>query len=196
MKKILVFLIITLTLSVCNIQAQTKKKTQKSKITTEWRVSEDIDEYTQLPKKQLEYYDTNRSNEFFKYCSSVTFLLETNKLAIYNYFEGLPYFDLSWDALMNNGGKFPTQEIDGISVRFIKGGINYEEYTCFGILAYTSINTPGQDFVGLLIIEVDPILMKESKSVSVKWYDNLVEKDFTYNINLSGFTRVYNEIQK
>lgn len=196
MKKILVFLIITLTLNVCNIQAQTKKKTQKSKITTEWKVSEDIDEYTQLPKKELEYYDTNRNNEFFKYCSSVTFLLETNRLVISNYFEGLPYFDLSWDALMNSGGKFPTQEIDGISVRFIKGGINYEEYTCSGILAYTSVNTPGQDFVGILVIEVDPVLMKESKSVSIKWYDNLVEKDFTYNINLSGFTRVYNEIQK
>ena len=195
MKKIVILLLILL-IGVGNIQAQSKnKKKVTKKSTVEWKVSDEIDEYTQLPKKLLCYYDTSRNDEFFKYYPTAEYRIEDSLLVVFTYFKGLPYFDQTWDAIINNGGKFPRYILDEVLIRFIKIDNSYEEFAYRGILSHTSVETAGEDFVGMLITAADPSLMKESKSVSLKWEDELVEKTFTINLNLSGFTKVYNLIK-
>lgn len=179
-----------------SVEAKTKKTShrRKAKIEREWKVANEIDEYTQLPKKLLSYHDSSRSDDYFKYYPSAQYSVEDSLLAVATYFKGLPYFDQSWDAIINNGGKFPTKVLE-VSIRFIKPDNNYEEFTYIGILTHTSVEIAGQDFMGLLMMLVDPSLMKESNSVSLRWEDELVGESFTYNINLSGFTKVYNKVQ-
>lgn len=123
------------------------------------------------------------------------FYPENNALKVIKSYDGLKYFDTSWNALIENSGRIaPTY--GSVFMRFIMNN-DYSEYELNDVrIGFSDVDTAGDPFFSSFYVEVDVEEMKKAKSVSFKWYDKIDSSVYTTNISLMGFTACYNSCKR
>ena len=188
MKRTIVLLII-LVFSSSIIQAQTRKskKTQKKSSNNGWVTHKKTDEYTTETSYIMYYYKDGKVY--------AVYFPEDEELKVIKYFDGLKYFDQTWDALMDNNGYFPSRESE-VSARLIRTKSDYDEDVYSETISYTDVDRVGQTFFSYFFFHIEPEKLKKAQSISFRWFDYLAYETFTLNISLSGFTACYNSSTK
>ena len=151
-----------------------------------WHIYKSIDTYTQEINYECKYY----KNSF----PIATFFPNTQKICILSTYDGLKYFDNTWDALMYYNGN-----IQGFNT-FVEERLifnnDYKEYENYVSINCTSVDRAGETFLGGFIFDENVEELKKAKSVSYKYYDKIKNETVTINISLIGFTKCYNECIK
>ena len=183
MKKIILLLVL-LVVSTSVVSAKTKK-TARARSTTKsgWVKQPNTDEYTMETTYIMFYYKNGLVH--------AVYFPEHETLKVIKYYDGLKYFDQTWDALMDNNGRLPDQYAD-VSMRIIRTKTDYDEHDFYKSISFTDVSTPGELFFSFFFVEVDASELKKAQSISFKWYDKMDYDTYVININLAGFSTCYN----
>lgn len=150
-----------------------------------WTVYTMEDEFSGKKSHYLRYYDQQKT-------LTASFFPNTNKLAVLEWYDGKLFFDVTFDAVMDNRGHIPAEEIDyEIRINLPKGESN-EDYGTVK-LKFNDVEKSGETFFGTFTINVDSDDLKRGSTVAVRWYDPIRGRQTVRKINLSGFTKCYNE---
>lgn len=183
MKKIILLLIL-LVVSTSVVTARTKKRARTGSSTKNgWVKQTKTDEYTTETSYIMFYYKNG--------LVQAVYFPEDEMLKVIKYYDGLKYFDQTWDAMMDNNGRLPDQYAD-VSMRIIRTKTDYDEQEFYKSISFTDVSTPGDPFFSFFFVSVDAADLKKAQSISFKWFDKMDYDTYAINISLSGFTTVYN----
>ncbi|MBR4389996.1 MAG: hypothetical protein IKT00_12590 [Prevotella sp.] len=123
------------------------------------------------------------------------FYPDNNTLKVIKDYDGLKYFDTTWNALLENSGRIKSNT-SSVYLRYILNN-DYEEYKIDDVkINFSNVDTPGDPFFSSFYIGVDVEDMKKAKSVSFMWYDSIDDEVYKTNITLMGFTACYNSCKR
>ena len=184
----IIALLILLIVSSSVVYAQ-KKRTTKTRSTNKsgWVRHAVTDEYTTETNYIMYYYKDGLVH--------AVYFPEDEQLKIIRYYDGLKYFDQTWDAMMDNNGRLPSKTSD-VSVRIIRTKTDYDEDEITKTISYTEVDRAGDSFFSYFFIAIEPDILKKAQSISFKWFDYLSYETFKINISLTGFTACYNSATK
>lgn len=183
MKKIILLLIL-IVVSTNVISAKTKKRARSNTTNKSgWVKQAKTDEYTTETSYIMYYYKNGLVH--------AVYFPEDESLKVIKYYDGLKYFDNTWDAMMDNNGQLPTKSAD-VSMRIIRTKTDYDEQVFFKSIYFTDVSAPGEAFFSYFFVDVDAADLKKAQSISFKWYDTMDYNTYAINISLSGFASCYN----
>ncbi len=187
MKKTIILLILIF-LATSIASARTKRRTQaRATVNNGWVRESVTDEYTTETSYIMCYYKNGDVHAIY--------FPHDGTLKIIELFDGLKYFDQTWDAAVYNNGRFSSKSTE-VSMRIIRSKSDYDEEVLDQTVYYSSIDHAGDSFISAFFVDIEPEILKKSQSISFRWIDKLVYETFTININLSGFTKCYNSAIK
>ncbi len=154
----------------------------------QWKVETQEDDYT-LEKYYILTYTKSRAN------ARAVYFPDTEKIRIAYVFDGLKYFDQTWDATIENNAVIDGRKIYG-SCRVINSDKTYEEFFGPYYMWFTGFDRAGDTFAGCIDIEMDPSLLKKGQYLTVRISNPFIDDHITMKISLAGFTAAYNRTLK
>ena len=183
MKKIILLLIL-LVVSTSVISAKTKKRARSNSTNKSgWVKQAKTDEYTTETTYIMYYYKNGLVH--------AVYFPEDESLKVIKYYDGLKFFDQTWDAMMDNNGYLPSQNTD-VSMRIIRSKSDFDEQEFYKTISFTDVSTPGEPFFSFFFVDVEAAELKKAQSISFKWYDKMDYNKYAINISLTGFSTCYN----
>ena len=110
-------------------------------------------------------------------------------------FDGLKFFDQSWDAILNNHGVIKSRDIS-IKWRVINSDKTYNEFSDDCEMNFSSVNNAGDPFFFFFLIYINPSLLKKGNYLTIKLEHPFLEDYINIKISLIGFTAAYNKAIK
>lgn len=151
-----------------------------------WSAYTTEDEYTGKKSHYMRYFDSEQR-------LVASYFPSTGRMAVLEWYDGLLYFDVTFDAVMDNRGHIANEQIDyEWRIAQAKGEADED----FGTVAmkYGDVERAGETFFGTFIFDADADAMMSGQSIAVKWRDPIKEKTLVRKVSLSGFTRCYDEV--
>lgn len=148
-----------------------------------WRRDYTLDEYTQEKEPICVYYNRFGSID-------AVYFINTQKLKVIRDYDGLKYFDVTWDALINSSGKIHSNRC-AIYYRLIGTANNQDIKVPNVSIFYSEVDKAGEDFFASFFVEIAPSYLMKANSISFMWWDKITEDTATTNISLMGFTKAY-----
>jgi len=148
-----------------------------------WRRDYVIDEYTQEKNPICIYYDRLGKIQAIYY-------INDQMLKIIRDYDGLKYFQVTWDALMDSSGKIEST-ISTVYYRLIGKENNQDIEVPDVSIFYSEVDTAGDDFFCSFYLGIDPSDLMKANSISFMWWDKIIGDTATKNISLMGFTKAY-----
>lgn len=150
----------------------------------QWRVKTNENEYT-LEKESILTYTNSKKTLYAVYFPDI------DKIRIAYYFEGIKYFDQTWNAILYNNGVLSSKHVYA-SFRVINSDRTYHEFADTYLMCFTDFDNAGDLFGGYLDIEIDPDLLKKGQYLTARIENPFIDAFITLKISLTGFTAAYN----
>jgi hypothetical protein len=151
-----------------------------------WTVDVSEDAFSGKKDYHCFYYDQQK-------VLGAVYYPESGFLTVIDWFDGKLYFDVSFDAVMDNRGHIAKEQID---YEWRIAQVNGEADEDFGTVAmkYGDVKRAGETFFGTFIFDADADAMMSGQSIAVRWKDPIKGKKLVRKISLMGFTRCYDEV--
>ena len=151
---------------------------------TGWTAYTTEDDYSGKKSHYMQYFDEKRR-------LAASFFLQ-GRLGLLEWYDGSLYFDVTFDAVMDNRGHISSKQID-YEIRIAQPkGESSEDYGEVE-LKFSDVEKSGETFFGTFVIDADVEEMKSGQSVAVRWNDPIRGRKTVKKISLVGFTKAYNE---
>ena len=154
-----------------------------------WKLESNEDDYTMEKIYMIVHYvDGNIDAVYFP---------ANNSLRVVKTYDGLAYFDTSWNAAVKNDGKISSR-ITSVDYRLIITKDNYTEDSYDTTMYFEGYGDDGKidtdGFFSYFYLSLEPDQLKKSNYLSLKYYDK-VAGPIVKRISLAGFTKCYNQVK-
>ena len=150
-----------------------------------WSVYTTEDDFTGKRSHSLRFYDEQRR-------LTASFFPGTNRLAVLEWYDGMLYFDVTFDAVMDHRGHIADEYISyELRVSLPKG--ESDEDSGSAKLMFGDVEKAGETFFGTFVMDVDLEELKRGSTVAVRWNDPIRRRQTVRKISLAGFTKCYDE---
>ena len=149
-----------------------------------WTAYTTEDEFTGKRSHYMRYFDEQR-------VLAATFFLQ-GRLGLLEWYDGMLYFDVTFDAVMEHRGHIPMKQID-YELRVVLPGNEDSKDWGEAELKFEDVEKSGQTFFGTFVVDADVEDMKRGRTVALRWDDPIRGRQVVRKISLSGFTRCYDE---
>ena len=151
-----------------------------------WEAYTMEDEYTGKKTHYMRYYDQQQR-------LAASFFPGPNRMAVLEWYDGLLYFDVTFDAVMDNRGHIAKEQID-YEWRIAQVNGEADEDSGTVAMKYGDVKRAGETFYGFFMFDADADAMMSGQSIAVRWNDPIKGKKLVRKISLMGFTRCYDEV--
>ena len=162
---------------------------QSKGVASGWKVTTSTDDFTDEKSYRCDYFEGKNP------LPSAVYWPRSGAMTIIELFDGSLYFDVTFDAVMDNRGHINDKYIDyDLHIKFPKGEIREDsDHTNMG---YMDIKRAGETFAGMFNIVVTLDDLKRGTSIAVRWEDPIKGKTVVKKISLTGFTKCFEECAK
>lgn len=147
-----------------------------------WRREYTTDEYTQEKSPICVFYKNGSIQ--------AVYYIRSRQIKVLKDYDGLKYFQTTWDALMNSSGKIASTS-GTVYYRLIGTGDNQDIEVPDVTVFYSEVDTARDPFFASFYIDIDPSELMKANSISFMWWDKIIDDTTSRNISLMGFTKAY-----
>lgn len=153
-----------------------------------WTVDVSEDDFSGKKNYRCLYYDQQK-------VLGAVYYPESGYMAVIDWFEGKLYFDVTFDAVMDNRGQIDDRYVDYDLHVNLPGGKSRED-SGRARQAFSDVQKAGQVFFSMT--NVNPTLddLQRGTSMAVRWYDSIKRKTVVRKISLQGFTKCLEDCAK
>lgn len=153
-----------------------------------WTVDVSEDDFSGKKNYRCLYYDQQK-------VLGAVYYPESGFLTVIDWFDGKLYFDVSFEAVMDNRGQIEDHYVTYDIHVNLPGGKSRED-TGTARQGFSDVERAGQVFFSMT--NVSPTLddLKQGLSISVRWDNPIKRKTVVRKISLQGFTKCLEDCAK
>ena len=153
-----------------------------------WAVDVSEDDFSGEKTYRCMYYDQQK-------VLTAVYWPMSGALTVTDWYDGKLYFDVTFDAVMDNRGHIADRYISyDIHVNFPKSESREDN----GVTkqGFTDVSRAGEVFMSMFNIYPTLDDLKRGTSIAVRWDDGIKGKTVVKKISLAGFTRCFEDCAK
>ena len=153
-----------------------------------WAVDVSVDDFSGKKDYRCFYYDQQK-------VLGAVYYPESGFMAVIDWFDGKLYFDVSFDAVMDNRGQIDDRYVAYDIHVNLPGGKSRED-SGTARQGFSEVQKAGQVFFSMTNINPTMDDLKQGLSLSVRWDDPIKRKTVVRKISLQGFSKCLEECAK